>query len=254
MKRFNYTGRKKILREDVKIRLHGTFDEKPKVDVAIELTDYEFPAGGDVFLEPQRKTRFMRIPLGKVSNNLRKNSIQLEEFDDAEDLSFRVKVVDQEEGLLFGIAENIKPYDKSNQQDDNQLSILPVSSVDLSAAGVLWRVEYGEQKVILQIERELGTREQVVRSLLFRGFILPAAMRQILIYVTSEPWDPELSDPEELPTCWLLFARQLGAGLPSLNASMAEKEEWADTVARILAFQIGVRKQIIEDFAAGAWK
>lgn len=254
MKRFNYTGRKKILREDVKIRLRGNFEDKPVVDVAISLSDYEFSCNANVFLEPQRKTRFMRIDLGELGNSVRQNDIELTEFDDAEGLDFRVKVVDVANGgLLLGIAENIKPYNKDDKLDENEQSILPVSSVDLSVPGVLWRVAYGDQKAVLEIERRLGSREQVARSLVFRAFILPAAMRQILVKILSDDeWDEELRETQELSTRWILFARQMGAGLPDKNAD--DHEEWIDNAVRILSNRIGVREQAINDFVEGAWK
>lgn len=252
MKRFNYTGRKKIFREDVKIRLQGDFHEKPLVDVAINLTDYGFPQEGRVFLEPQCKTRFMRISLGEAANSVRRNRIELTEFDDAEGLDFRIKVVDEVEGLLLGIAENIKPYNKDDKLDQNQQSILPVSSVDLSSHGVLWRIGWGDQKAVLEVESDLGSRDQVVRSLMFKAFIWPAAMRQILVRILSEDWDQQLSDPQELSTRWLLFAKQIGAGMP--DPGDKDHEEWIDNTVRILTNTIGVRQKVIEDFAAGAWK
>lgn len=252
MKRFNFTGRKKILREDIKVRLHGDFEEMPVVDVAIDLSDYGFPSDGRVFLEPQRKTRFMRVDLGQAAPNLRLKNIQLDEFDDAEGLDFRVKVVDESQGLLLGVAENIKPYDKDDKLDENQQSILPVSSADLSYYGVLWRIRWGDQKAVLEVERGLGSRDQVVRSLLFRGFILPDAMRQILVRILSEEWDYDLSDPEELSTRWLLFAKQIGAGTPDPNAE--DHDEWIEGAIRVLTKIIGVRNQVVEDFAEGAWK
>ncbi len=254
MKRFNYTGRKKILREDIKIRLQSNIDEIPKIDVAIDLGDYGFPPTSDVFLEPQRKTRFMRLHLGRIASTVRKNGITLNEFDDADDLDFRVKIVDENAGLLFGIAENIKPYNKDDKVDDNQESILPVSSTDLSMHGVLWRIDIDGEKATLQVERELGSRDQVVRSQLFRGFILPAAMRQILSRVVSNDWDKTLADPEELATRWLLFAKQMGAGVPNCRDDIEDKERWVDEVVRILGNRIGVRQQIIDDFSSGAWK
>ncbi|WP_421868119.1 hypothetical protein [Motiliproteus sp.] len=253
MKRFNYTGRKKILREDVKIRLTGDFNDKPAVNVAIDLSGYEFSLSDTVFLEPQSKTRFMRIRLGEASNSVRRNSIELEEFDDAEGLDFRVKVVDESKGTLLGIAENIKPYNKDDELDGNQQSILPVSSVDLAPYGVLWRVGWGDQKVVLEIERELGSRDQVVRSVMFKAFIWPVAMRQILTKILSDDgWDHELSDPEELSTRWLLFTKQIGAGTPDPDSD--DNEEWLDNAVRMLTKIIGIRQQAIDDFAAGAWK
>lgn len=252
MKRFNFTGRKKILRDDIIIRLRGEFHERPVVDVSVDLADYQLSPESTVFLEGQSKTRFSRKELGRVSPSVRKNAISLEQFDDAEGLSFRVKVVDKRRGLLEAIAENIKPYDKDNKPDQNHKSILPVSSADLTNYGVLWRINYDDQNATLQVEQELGSKDQVVRSLLFRGFILPAAMRQILAKIVYGDWDPELSDPDELSTRWLLFARQLGAGVPDENTD--DHESWLDDALRLISSQISVRNQIIEEFDSGVWK
>jgi len=252
MKRFNFTGRKKILREDIVIRLRGEFHERPVVDVSVDLADYQLSPESTVFLEGQSKTRFSRKELGRVSPSVRRNAISLEQFDDAEGLSFRVKVVDKRRGLLEAIAENVKPHDKDNKPDQNHKSILPVSSADLSSYGALWRINYDDQNATLQVEQELGSKDQVVRSLLFRGFILPAAMRQILAKIVYGDWDPELSDPDELSTRWLLFARQLGAGVPDENTD--DHEGWLDDAVRLISGQISVRNQIIEEFDSGVWK
>lgn len=253
MKKFNYTGRKKILREDVKIRFHGEPNKKPTIDVLVNLLDYEFSNDSHVFLEAQQwKTRFKRISLGLVEDNIRKNNLPLDEFDDAEGLVFRIKVVNEEKGLLLGIADNVKSYEKDDEQDVNNKSILPVSSVDLSKEGVLWRIDYSDQQAVLQIEQDLGAKETVVRSLMFKGLILPAAMRQILIKVAAEDWDEELSEPDELATRWLLFAKQLGAELPDRESE--DNEDWVDSVVRMLAHKISARRDVIEQFALGGIK
>ncbi|MFQ2083974.1 hypothetical protein ACK33N_04935 [Aeromonas veronii] len=253
MKRFNYTGRKKILREDVEIYLKGDFTDKPVINIAINLRDYDFPQEASIFLEPQHKTRFMRIALGKVRSSVRCNNIELTEFDDAIDLDFRVKVIDASKGVLLGIVENVKAYDKDHKPDVNQESILPVSSTDLSSYGVLWRIAWSDQKAVLEIERELGIRELVVRSLVFKAFIWPEAMRQILIKVLSNnDWDPELSDTQDLSTRWLLFTRQIGAGMPDQNAE--DHSDWIDDAVRILANRINVRQEAITATIEGAWK
>jgi len=240
------------MRSDIKIRLRGEFSDKPIVDVAINLKHYDFPQDAIVYIEPQAKTRFMRIPIGKVSNNVRLSNIELTEFDDADGLDFRVKVVNDHYGLLLGIAENIKPFDKNDELDNNQKSILPVSSVDLSSYGVLWRIRWEDHKTVLEIERSLGSRDQVVRSLTFKAFVFPAAMTQILSRIVYGEWDPELSDPQEPSTQWLSFANDIGAGLPDSKADV--HEDWIENAVRILTNRIGVREQVIEDYSKGAWK
>lgn len=101
MKRFNFTGRKKILKDDVKVKLRDDFGHSPVVDVRLDLSEYEFPGQAKVILEAEHKTRFMRIDLGSVTPVVMLNGIVLDRFDDAENLQFRIKVVDVENGGLL---------------------------------------------------------------------------------------------------------------------------------------------------------
>jgi len=251
MKRFNYTGRKKILKQDIRIRLHGDFNEPPVVDFQVDLEGYDFQLDAEVFLEAWDVTRFMRFKVGKVSGSIRKNNIELYDFDDAENLSFNIKVVDiNSGGVLLGIAEKVMPNDKDNLPDKNYKSILPVASTDLSSYGVLWRVEWHDENAVLQVESELGNREQVVRSNIFRAFIYPAAMRQILMKILSDGWDDQLEDPDDLSTRWLRFAEQLGAERPVPDS---DNEEWLDTAIRLFMNKMDIREKIIDEFSEGGW-
>lgn len=252
VRRFNYTGRKKILREDIEIRLLSENDDVPVINAILDLQAYEFPIDADVFLEPQRKTRFMRIPLGPIQGTVVSNGIVLDEFDNAEDLQFRVKIVARMEGRLLGFADQIKPASRDDAQDASKPGIFPVVSTDLTSAGVLWQLEYSDQDVVLQIEQELGNKEQVVRSLFFRGFILPEAFRQILLAATRE-WGGELSDTEEFSTRWILFASHLGAGIPEAGPKSPD-DVWIQESVRLLTRRINVRDRILEEFDPGAWK
>ena len=247
MKRFNFTGRKRILKDDIKIRLRDDMDKRPVVDVRLYLSDYEFPGQAKVIIEAEHKTRFMRVDLGSVHPVVMQNGIVLDRFDDAENLQFRVKVVDVENGgLLFGIANKIKPYDKDDNPDKNSKSILPVESKDLVSYGVLWRIDWSNDSVVLQVDRELGSKDQVVRSLTFKSFIFPAAIHQILRKIVNDGWDVDLSDTDELQTQWILFAQQLGAGLPDPSRD-ADNEDWIESTIRLFMQKLNVRNNLLED-------
>lgn len=247
MKRFNFTGRKKILKDDVKVKLRDDFGHSPVVDVRLDLSEYEFPGQAKVILEAEHKTRFMRIDLGSVTPVVMSNGIVLDRFDDAENLQFRIKVVDVENGgLLFGIANKIKPYDKDDNLDTNSKSILPVESKDLTSYGVLWRIDWGTDSVVLQVDRELGSKDQVVRSLTFKSFIFPAAVHLILRKIVNDRWDSDLSDTDELQTQWILFAQQLGAGLPDPSED-ADNDDWIESTIRLFMQKLNVRNKLLED-------
>lgn len=120
MRKFNCTGRKRILRKDVTITLHGEPIDPPIIDVDMNLDGYGFPSDANVILEAQRKTRFTRIDLGKVSNSIRRYYLSLAGFDDALQLVLRVKVVELSSGKLPGIANRLALQDKAGQIDRNK--------------------------------------------------------------------------------------------------------------------------------------
>jgi len=250
MRRFNFTDRKKILNQDINIRLTSELNQIPVIDIAVDLDNYDFPSSAGVFLEAQWKTSLQRVKLGEVHNTVRSFGVLLDTFSDSQHLKFRIKVVNESEGRLLGVANNVKSFNKNNEFGDNQKSILPVVSKDLSATGLLWRINRTDTDAILEVEKELGSREQIVRSLCFRGFILPAAMRQILMDIVKDDWDDELTDPDDLSTRWLLFVREMGGANPEPEST---NEEWLDDTLRLLANRIGVRKDIIKYFDNGGW-
>ena len=67
MKRtFNYTGRRKIARKDVGIRLRQ--DNGIWVfDAELHLADYHFPRNAEMWVEAHRQNLWMQWPCGTVS-------------------------------------------------------------------------------------------------------------------------------------------------------------------------------------------
>ena len=75
---------------------------------------------------------------------------------------------------------------------------------------------------------------------------------QILAKIVYSEWDPELSDPDELSTAWILLAKQLGAGAPDEKSD--DHDNWLDDAVRLVINRIGVRSQVINEFDSGVWK
>ena len=264
MRRFNYTGRKKILQGDVFIALNSKLTETPELSLSADLKGYDFSDTALVVLEAQDKTRFARIEFGTALSISAPRLCSLTEFDDAEALNLTLKVIEPNDGQLLGTANRLKFRDAEEGEFVNREGILPVVSTDLSRDGVLWKVDFTPNDARLHIERTLGSREQVVRSQLFKGFILPAAMRIVLERILRSDWDTEFSDPSELSTKWLLFVQQLGWSAPEglkvsdnvIDSDFDEQlDDWLDGAVRLLANQIGIRETIVRDFIdGGVWK
>src|SRR4051812_8045826 len=113
IKRLNYTGRKKILRDDAKFFLRNEADGSIVFEAAINLAQYELPETAQVFVEAYRQTAsFMRFEYGTVSNPkpiTNQLPYRLTEFAAKDGLLFRIKVVSigREAGLLLAEGDSI---------------------------------------------------------------------------------------------------------------------------------------------------
>lgn len=252
MKRFNYTGRMKILLSDIHVRLNHQEGRVPYFNIVVDVESYGLPAEATVVIEAYQGTRWMRFDIGKVGLIKKVVEMELSDFDDVEHLRFRVKVIEDETGKLLAIANGVHPFVDDRDVNDNQTSILPVRSTDLASDGVCWKLDYNEMDVSLLIEKELGGKEQVVRSNIFKSLILPSAMREILNCLLKDDWDDELDDVSDWKTKWLLFVKQLGGSMPEKGRDI-DNTEWVDGAVRRLVNKLGNRTDFIQSFEEKVW-
>lgn len=253
MKRFNYTGRKRIHHSDIDLSLVPISGGSPKFDIKVDLEGYDLPSDAHVHVEAaSSQTRWMRFSIGNAAEKIESCGLVLEEFDDIDDLKFKLKVVEPDTGKLLALGDRIRPLKKGDEDAPSTTSILPVKSCDLSSYSVLWRVSY-DADVTLQVEKELGSKDTVVRSHVFKALILPAALKEILLKMdVDRSWDAELQDMSDWPTRWVMFAKQLGAAMPD-NSSEADNSEWMDDVVTRFMHRLNVRKSFIGEFERRVW-
>lgn len=122
MKRtFNYTGRHKIGRKDVSIRLrqdNGVW----LFDAELRLADYHLPRNGEVWIEAHRQNLWMQWSWGTVSALRVPVDRRLTEFDVPDGVLFRVRVVQPpgpEHHKLLAEADGI-PFVKAGEADDRR--------------------------------------------------------------------------------------------------------------------------------------
>ena len=107
IRRLNYTGRKRIKREDVSILLH---DNPAMFDADLtRLAEYALPKDAFVFVEARLQTRWMRFKYGTVGAITPDPDRRLTEFDSAEGIRFSVKVTatSDKAGKLLAEADRI---------------------------------------------------------------------------------------------------------------------------------------------------
>ena len=87
MKRFNYTGRKKILQADIHVQLKYNEGQQPYFNIVIDIADYGLPTEASVVVEAHQGTRWMRFNMGQVGLIKNTEKQELTDFDDIEHLS-----------------------------------------------------------------------------------------------------------------------------------------------------------------------
>ncbi len=110
IRKFNYTGRERILGNDVRILLKEE-DSLRTFDASIDLDGYELPASALVDVEAYRSgsPTWMRFSFGNVAKIEAPADRRLTEFDSFDGIKFRVRVTSVEEptGLLLAEADRI---------------------------------------------------------------------------------------------------------------------------------------------------
>ena len=214
IRRFNYTGRRKIRREDVQITVL-TGAEGASFNAQFDLSSYNLPVDALVAVEAQRRSRFMRFPWGTVGSPLPPSDRRLRAFESADSVLFRLKVTGAGEhaGKLLAVADRLRPL-APDEQPKTVEPLLPVASEPLN--GELWRVDFDDGKPRLLIDEHFD-RDEVARHPAFVATALPAAFREILTraYVVEE-YNGGDGDVEEddWPDKWFQLARSLGVSDP----------------------------------------
>ncbi len=177
IRKFNYTGRERILREDVRILLKEE-DSLRTFDASIDLDGYELPGSALVDVEAYRSgsPTWMRFSFGSVAKVQAPADLTLTEFDSFDGIKFRVRVTSVEEpaGLLLAEADRIT-LKKPEEEKENRVSLLPVVPDDLGDQ--LWRVDFEEEPSLL-VNKAVGDWRAVSLSPgLWRSFTRPCCVR-----------------------------------------------------------------------------
>lgn len=234
-RRFNFTGRTKILREDVKV----TIEPRAGVllcNVHLKLAGYELRPDASVIVEAERgRVLRLRHDWGKVGLAFAVNGAS-SEFDitsmgDPEDVRFRVLVVEPETYRLLATAEGIAAHNNEDAQAP-QRSLLPIVMQDLY--GGVWELEMGKTPTLI-LDSNLGTKQELKSSpVLFS--ILPGVVRAILVNLAHELQSTDGDDEAEADEndesgMWLDLGKKWAECPCPSNGNHQEIDEWAQKAA-----------------------
>ncbi|MFA5028121.1 MAG: hypothetical protein WC713_09615 [Candidatus Methylomirabilota bacterium] len=237
IRRLNFTGRQKIARWRVTIRLlppdGGTARH---FEVVLNLTGMELPDEAHVFVEAYHRNAHMRFAFGRVGQVAPPEETLLEDIDPDVRPLFRVKVVEStaSRARILAVADKILPIDLGAEPDQRQ-SILPVEYVDLGQR--VWHLDMDRDWPTLCLNKQIPDIRDIARAdRAFHALVYPEVVRRILQEIVSQEAADEGLDEDDWPSLWLRYVRERCPGLAAPPTGRGEtakqdKLEWvADAV------------------------
>lgn len=197
--RINSTGRRRILREHVKIRLIDLGGRQPPsftADIVLP-AELKLDASAKVYVEPYVKSSSMRFDFGTVGQIAPPLNCLLSEIDAGATILFRVKVVDEtaEVGRILAAANGIRPEDDSD--GDDRRPLLPVRSINLGEE--IWQLEVDERAgpTLVVNNRVPDLIETLKRDVILQGVIYPEVVRRMVHVIFKEGSDHDEGDEDD---------------------------------------------------------
>jgi hypothetical protein len=225
IRRFNYTGRKKIPRSKVSISLNEGPEKTLTFDATVDFEGLPVPPSANIFIEAHRRAYFKRFSCGTISAPKFPRVRILEGLEANALVRFRVKAVDKR-GRIVAAADNIQPK-RIEEEEADKLCLLYVDFADLGHA--IWRLDLESDWPTLQLNKNIEDIREVARSdHSFLALVYPEVLRQIFykIIIEEDHTDPE-TDPDDWMSGWLRYAVDLlgKKQMPSSGQSEPIKQE-----------------------------
>lgn len=229
-RRINSTGRKRINRDKIEIRMLESLPGDPlRATVNVNLGDADLPSTAKVVLDAYHRSSGMRFECGTVGDLKVPPVLTLDEVDRSGSPLFRLKIVDEgeNEGRILASAERIQPKSEDDQND--RRSLFPISYRDLRSDTWKVEIEQGDRPRLIINTRLPGFSYQLAESPLLQALILPAALRFVLQELSKSSETGEDEDEGSWKDEWLTYCReQLGA--PDDPRDLSEDNEKADWI------------------------
>jgi hypothetical protein len=233
IRRFNFTGRKKIGAGAVAIKLVEEPDGVPSFSCLIDIEPDGLPPQSALYVEAYSRFAFKRFSFGTVAKVKPPQSCRLLDFEGSPVIRFRLKIIDEtnQHGRILAVADGITPRDADLEQR-NRMSLLPVEATELGQA--VWKIEFGQDGPVLMVNRSIeGIYSIVAGDAAFQSLVFPEAVRQIIWQIVgkSEDVDP-WSFPEDWQARWLKYAMRFYHEDPPAGGDVTESEklDWLDAV------------------------
>ncbi|MGJ8641316.1 MAG: hypothetical protein ACSHYA_18140 [Opitutaceae bacterium] len=243
IRKFNYTDRKKILRDNIFFTwLEGENGKPASFKAKLDLKSTGIiRSDAQVWVEAYSGSNASRYYFGTIEQPLTPENTSLADFPRGLKPHFRIKIVDPDapHKRLLAFVDKISPIDH-DEIESGRRSILPVEYVDLGQQ--IWNLRMDESlQPVLQLNSSITEPVGITtlaRSAEFVSLVYPAVIRQILARLILETDDPCMATDHN----WLLFGKDL------LFKSCPDRDTYSDDEED---FQKDAREwidEVIEEF------
>lgn len=239
IRRFNYTGRRRIPESRIRIRIVEDGSGR-HFDADLDLSGLRLPRDACVYVEAWHRYVVRRWDFGTVGARRVPADRSLDGFPVATPL-FRVKVVlkEGEVARILAAAHRVVPR-QGEREDESRRSLLPVDFEDLGER--VWALDLDADWPRLVLNRRLdGIREAARSDPAFLALVYPEILRAILSRALAEGAnDPDCND-DDWGTCWVRYAcRELGRPRPPEDHGHAA-ETWIEETVDAFCARCRVR-------------
>ena len=226
LRRFNYTGRKKIRRSAVQLSLIPQGSDPPAFDARIDLDGLNLPDAARVYVEAYHRATYMRFDFGTVGDIRPPDDRRLTDIDAGASALFRVKVIDEsgEHGQILAEADGLSPLD-GEQTNANRDPLLPVMTEDLGDA--IWKLDFDDDRPVLVLNKRIEDIHLIARGdHQFFALVYPAVVHRILLQILQFDgyFDPD-GDADDWRCQWLQFVCRLPGVEPPPKPETDEADE-----------------------------
>lgn len=240
IRKFNYTNRKKVPRENVNIKLNKSGD-RTFFNAEIFKDGLSFPDNSRIYIESFYGPDLLRFDFGTFGDIKQPSNTDITEIKQLSDnVYFHLKVVDEsaENGLLLG---DIKIYDLTDDQNiKGRTSIFYVNPVKMNT-NEIWRINFraNEGMPLLEVNKDIEGIFEIAKSdPVFISLVYPSAIRQILTHIVTELENLDY-EGDDWSCKWILFTRiTLGIlNTPNDPSDEVACEEWIESVVRAFSLK-----------------
>jgi len=246
IRKFNYTGRKRIPLKRISINV-GTVERRKAFNAEIDFNGLEFPPEAKVYIEPYYRASYMRFDFGSIGTWDPPLICYLQDIPDTSLILFRVKIVDESEniGKLLGIADRIEP-NSDEKKTPGKRTILPVD-YDKDLKDQICRVNFDEvgNQVVLEINKRIENCTELVRTNEFKILVLPGIIRIIAERLKDYDYDENGSRWQDM---WIkYFIRNLKVIKKPKSDDYNEDmiDDWINDVVLAFCRNYGIYRQFL---------